>query len=270
MDFLHTQIHDYAFQGRLHHVELKRRNQRARILDVGHGTGIWIYEMATKSPWADVIGIDLHSRVPAREQGDIPNASFLTPVDFMRPDWPFTPDSFDLIRMSQLCGSVSDWWALYRNVCRYLRPGVGQVEHIELDWTPRSMAGNSFPHEANELLQWWREMQRASRQFGKPIDCPSNAEEIMDGLGLTDVTHRIVRFPLQPMRRDERDHRLCWGFKMMMSEPFEGGRLPRAFESLTMSLFTRELRIDPQTVASLCARLRSIVSIKDLPIYFNL
>lgn len=121
LDYFQSLIHDIALGGRLFTVPLKVRNHRLRILDVGHGTGIWTYEMADSEEWkqhVDVVGIDLHSRTPPREQGNPSNASFRTPVDFLKPNWPFPRDSHDFIRMSQLCGSVPDWWSLYRNVTR--------------------------------------------------------------------------------------------------------------------------------------------------------
>ena len=90
------------------------------MVDVGHGTGIWTYEQAEWTPWADVVGIDLHSRTPERidEMGPVVNASFITPVNFLHSDWPFTPGSVDLIRMSRLCGSVPSWLEQYQTLTR--------------------------------------------------------------------------------------------------------------------------------------------------------
>lgn len=88
------------------------------MLDIGHGTGIWVYEMGERNPHADILGIDLHSRTPVRLATGVPNASFMTPVDFQQPFWPVAPDSRDLIRMSRLCGSVPDWLAMYQSITR--------------------------------------------------------------------------------------------------------------------------------------------------------
>lgn len=170
----------------------------------------------------------------------------------------------------------------------YLRPGTGYVEHIELDWTPRCVEGYTFPHQANELAQWWRDMRLASRRLGKPIDCPTDIEQLMERCGLTDVTHMAVRVPLRepPIRgemteltkeereelktEDDKENRLLWGFKMAVSHPFPNGRVPLAFEGLTMSLFTRQLQMQAPAVAQLCDRLRAIVNLRDLPLYLNL
>lgn len=131
------------------------------------------------------------------------------------------------------------------------------------------MDGNSFPHQANDLLQWWYNLQSASRIFGKPLDCPTDIDQVMQRCGLVDFAHRTVRVPLRYRRDDEREEKLCEGFRHATARPFEG-RIPRTFESLSMSLFTRQLGWQAQAVSDLCARLRAIVLIEDLPIYFNL
>lgn len=240
------------------------------MLDVGHATGIWVYEFAKANGGADVWGIDLFSRTPPRAEGDIANAHFMAPVDFTQGTWPFPPSSFDMIRMSQLCGSVPDWTSLYRNVATYVRPRIGFVEHVELAWEPRSMDPAGFPERANELLHWYRNMQQASRMFGKPIDCPANIDAIMQQCGLVDVTHRTVQIPLRPRKGDQRDFNLSWAFRWAMSALYDDGRPAQGFESLTMSLFTRQLRRSPAAVANLCARLRAVVNDEKIPIYFNL
>lgn len=79
-------------------------------------------ELAKKYYNVHVTAFDLDSRAPGLD-GDnaIPNVTFIAPVDFQQPNWPFNRQSFDLIRMSQLCGSVSDWWSLYRTAVGYVR-----------------------------------------------------------------------------------------------------------------------------------------------------
>lgn len=134
------------------------------------------------------------------------------------------------------------------------------------------MDKQSFPPQAHELLQWSRDLQTASRMFGKPIECPTNMEIIMEHSGLTDITHRTVRVPLRYREDDQREKAISGGFKLCVShlrEKRDKNRTPMFFDSMSMALFTRQLQMHPQTVADLCARLRAIVN-SDLPIYFNL
>ena len=252
----------------MHNAQLSQ-HQAVSILDVGHGTGIWVYEMAQRARNANVVGIDLYSRTPRRETA-ISNASFLTPVDFRHPQWPFEPDSHHLIRMSQLCGCVSDWHALYLTASRYIRPGNGYIEHVEFDWTPRCFDGHVFPPHAAPLAQWWDAMQRASHRAGRPMALPEDVESLLARCGFADTMHRTVRIPLQRRDHDRRDWDLYWAFKTAMSLRLEDGRAPQAFESLSMSLFTRHLRFPPDTVAAWCNALRAVFEHTATPLYFNL
>lgn len=114
------------------------------------------------------------------------------------------------------------------------------------------------------------------------MDCPNNIEEIQQRLGLVDRTHKTLQIALwtrdvYPAEDEQakRENDLCWAFKIAMTdskpiEPDDSTRLPMSFEALSMSLFTRQLRMSPQAVFNLCGRLRAIVSDHRMPIYFNL
>lgn len=135
-----------------------------------------------------------------------------------------------------------------------------------------------FPPEANELFSWARDLHTASRIFGKPMEIPNDIEQIMGRVGLTDTQHRIVRVPLRCRPGFRGDAKLSTALTFATAHPypqdkndsFKTVRVPQTFESLTMSLFTRELRMQPQAVAGLCERLRAIMLIPGLPIYFDL
>lgn len=118
-DMIHCIIHDYALNRRLHNADLEPQNRRWEILDVGCGTGIWCYDFATQHPYANVTGIDLMVNQPDRIDS-IPNCLFSTPIDFNEPNWPFQERTFDFIRASRLCGSVTSWSNMYRNFFRYV------------------------------------------------------------------------------------------------------------------------------------------------------
>lgn len=119
-------IHGVALGNKLHNADLSPRNGRLQVLDVGCGTGIWAYEMAQATPEADVFGIDLVMSQPTRDD-NIPNCTFNTPVDFADANWGFPESHFDLIRLSQLLGSVADWSALYSQVYRHVMCPCSQI-----------------------------------------------------------------------------------------------------------------------------------------------
>ena len=115
MDQFHHLIHMIALKEKLFTADLALNNCQPRILDVGHGTGIWALDMGRCYPGFDIFGIDLIDN-QARPRNPIRNVSFYNKVDFTKPNWPFSRLSFDLIRMSQLCGSVRNWLEQYRIV----------------------------------------------------------------------------------------------------------------------------------------------------------
>lgn len=81
-----------------------------RVLDVGHGTGWWAFQLADKSEKGgdvEIFGIDLADITS--EGVSHPTMTLNSAVDFTNENWGFSKGSFDLIHMGQLCGSVADW-----------------------------------------------------------------------------------------------------------------------------------------------------------------
>lgn len=241
--------------------------------------------MAARYPDMDVHGIDLidnHSTL------DTPllNARFRTEVDFTNPDWGFSRNSFDLIRMCQLCGAVESWSRQYEIVYRYafvsfeitawiltilrhLKPGTGFVEHIEIDWTPRLSGGSEFPPALDALSQWWRCMVQASAS--RPIAYREDTGDLLRSAGFEDLTHRTIRISLQSSPRDERDANLKRYFQSFMCWKDErDGGMPVSFEALSTSLFYRQLGISADQTRSMCNMLRRIYMSDKYPIYHNM
>jgi len=131
-----------------------------------------------------------------------------------------------------------------------------------------------MPEYALPLLQWYESMRVASERFGKPIACPDNIETLMAQCGFVDTSHRTIRVSLKPRRKDERDHKLSWSLRLPMTVAYDEGSRGntdghRLFESMSMSLFTRELQMSRVDVENWCERLRQITATK-VPVYFNL
>lgn len=262
-------IHDVALGGRLHLTELHARSYRPQILDLGCGTGIWVYEMAERYPCADVLGIDLLDMQPARIV-QMPNAYFRTPVDITQPDWNLKPASFDMIRMSQLCGCIPDWTSTYRNILKHLRPGIGCVEHIEIDWEPRCWDTVAYPSKAAPFQDWWYRMKDASDRTGKSFNLPYNMDGILRAAGFTDTAHKTIRIPLRLQSRERRDDMLKRWYKVEMSQLDDRGNRPQGFEALSLSYFVRQLSLSEAYVRDICDALRTVSAPDDMPLYHNM
>lgn len=83
--------------------------------------------MADKFPSAEVIGVDIS---PTQPSWIPPNLKFQ--IDDAQLDWTFEPDSFDFIHIRYMHGAFDDWYRLYRQMFKALKPG-GWFQHIEPD-----------------------------------------------------------------------------------------------------------------------------------------
>ncbi|KAG9547240.1 methyltransferase LaeA, partial [Aureobasidium melanogenum] len=113
MDVYHNLFYDKAGLS-LHSARLiPEVAHRPRIMDLGCGTGFWAIDMGEQYPEGEVLGLDLANLQPAQIP---PNVRFQIPFNFETPYWSLGQDSWDLIHMQMLCGSVSSWPNLYAKV----------------------------------------------------------------------------------------------------------------------------------------------------------
>ncbi|ERS99692.1 hypothetical protein HMPREF1624_03055 [Sporothrix schenckii ATCC 58251] len=119
-------------RARIHSAPL-RPNEHLRILDLGTGTGLWVVEMADLyAGRSEVWGVDLAPFQPHL----IPSNAKFQSLD-IESHWLLGTASWDLIHIRCLNGVVRNWPSLYATVHSHLIPGVGYIEHVEIDWTPQ-------------------------------------------------------------------------------------------------------------------------------------
>lgn len=259
LDVMHQLIYSVALNNQLHYAVF--RTPPSRILDVGFGTGFWMIDMEYKYSQAEIIGIDLDDSVVKGNSKCI----FKSPVDFTAPQWPVDDSSMDLVHMSQLCGCVPDWLAHYRKAFRCLRPGTGQIEHVEIDWRPRTNQAN-FPAAAMDMWNWWGWVCQASERSGKHIAYNEQTEEMLEQAGFVDISHKKIRIPLYCNgQKDPREWQLAHGYQTAM-----GHVGSQSFPGFSMALLTRYLGFTPQQVYELCERVVHVVRQKDLPLHVTL
>ena len=114
-------------------------------------------------------------------------------------------------------------------------------------------------------------MLQASSNFGCDIAYRDDTEDLLTTAGFVDISHRTVRIPLQANPRDERDASLKRYFQSFMSWPDDDdGGIPQSFEALSLSLFSRELRMPADEIRAMCNSLRHIYASDRWPLYHNL
>ena len=244
LDLFHHMIYRVALQGNLYLSQLYVPTGPVRVLDIGHGTSFWLLDMCDdfgrKGIECMLRGIDLCPCCDARPRPES-DLELRAPVDFENDDWGFNGQQFDLIHVAQLCGSVSDWRALFDRVRRHLVPGTGRLEWIEMDWEPRCDDGSLQPN--SPINTWWRFMCEATRTTGRPIEYPSQAGELLDSLGLmVEKDQRIMVRTWEEMQATDKYHNsIARCFRTAMGSHSAGDEC-RSYSGMAMALFTQVLQ----------------------------
>lgn len=192
-------------------VSLADYHDRARVLDLGCGTGIWMLDMAKIYPDAQFVGVDIHNMGPPTL---LPNISIRAPWDY-ETIWAMGERSWDLIHLQMGLGSVGDWLGLYRKVIRHLLPGRGWFEQVEIDFEPRCDDGTLT---RGRLSEWWE-------LFVKPVYEESKRPLHYDGLriqrelqaaGFVDIQRVTYQLPLNgwPQHASERRAGMWWNIAL--------------------------------------------------------
>ncbi|EEY21263.1 regulator of secondary metabolism LaeA [Verticillium alfalfae VaMs.102] len=174
-------------------VSLARQNKhfdnevpdRARVLDLGTGTGIWAIDVSDalwKGPENHglVHGLDLAYIQPA----DVPSTVSFMQADVEEP-WPLRENDYDLIHIQLLMGGIRDWTDLYRKIFRHSSGGL-----------ERSCTSG------------------VTKPFGTPLDINDRIKGDLQAIGFTDVTETIVKLPINPWADNKHDQELGRWFNL--------------------------------------------------------
>ncbi|CAK7275095.1 hypothetical protein SEPCBS57363_006504 [Sporothrix epigloea] len=195
MDLFHKAVTSIRTQGipssGLHSAPL-RSDQHLRILDLGTGTGLWVVEMADHyAGRCEVWGVDL---APFQPQLIPSNAKFQR-LD-IETDWQLGTGSWDLIHIRCLNGAVRSWPNLYTTVHKHLIPGIGHIEHLEIDWKPLDGAG---PH----LVKWSQTLLDCMDRCGRSLRVSSDlTTKSLEEAGFVNVQVSQYIVPLSGKRDD--------------------------------------------------------------------
>ena len=167
-----------------------------RILDLGTGTGLWVFNVAEQFPTAAVIGVDVANIQP---QYVPPNCSF--EIQDIEEPWGWRKDSFDFIHMRDPFLVSLDWEKLANQCLEHLKPG-GWYE-LACTYLAPASDGGRMP-DSSEFRRVCKKLVRASKVFGAPADCPLHFVEQLQRAGFVHVTKREFRIPSCPWSDDER------------------------------------------------------------------
>ncbi|KAI8623198.1 S-adenosyl-L-methionine-dependent methyltransferase [Xylariaceae sp. FL1651] len=187
-----------------------------KVLDVGCGTGIWPIDFADQYPNAEVIGVDIS---PQQPQWIPPNLKF--EIDDVTQPWTYEPDSFDYIHMRWLVGAIPDWYALFREVFRALKPG-GTFESKESSCMIQADDGTC--PQGCALDQWGRVFWEAGKRFGRTFRVVEDdvQKKAMEAAGFVDIQVVNLKTPLGPWPADPKQKEIGQYNRLALEQDIEG------------------------------------------------
>lgn len=151
---LDLDVIDHIFLKRLKNsvsfIDFKETKPRS-CLDLGCGTGSWIFDAVKEWPECFFVGFDLVNIQPSSIALEDPHSSRIHWIhgNFLTTKLPFEDDEFDHVHIRSIARAVPEnkWGYLFEEINRVLRPG-GSVEMIEDD-----IIFPSLPHWYTQALR---------------------------------------------------------------------------------------------------------------------
>lgn len=248
LDIMHTMILAARPKPqRLHHAPYTERigperREPPRVLDLGHGTAMWLIDMQQKYQSTEFHGLDMAHMAP-RELP--PNIDLYPDIDYESP-WALGENSFDLIHLQMGLGSVGNWPLLYQKIYNHLKPGAW-FEHVEVDWEPRCDDHTLLP---GKLQDWWhRYVRDPYNVVGRSLTFNPRTAQLLEQKGFANVNHAAYRIPMHGWSslHTERVAGTWWEHAMASGE----GR-GHGFEALSLAVLTRVQQWPAEHARKLC------------------
>ncbi|KAK7728463.1 hypothetical protein SLS57_002351 [Botryosphaeria dothidea] len=146
-----------------------------RVLDVGTGTGLWAVDMGDRYPSCEVVGTDLS---PTQVPYAPPNVRF--EIDDCCSEWTYPENSFDLIHVRGLTGSVGSWPKFYQECLKHLRPN-GYLEQLEFGVNIHTEPDRT---EYDEIIKSFGPLLvEAGERMGKTFEIAEHMTELIEKAG---------------------------------------------------------------------------------------
>ena len=143
------------------------------------------------------------------------------------------------------------------NFLRHLKPGVGHLEHVEIDLRPRCDNGDV----PARLLQWYEWLEDATARGGKPIQYERAAVDLLKQQGFVDIRDRVIRLPFNAWPESLHERDIGRWYSLGLCE---------GLEALSLGPFTRVYRWSLSDIERLCEEVKGLICNRKYRVYNDL
>lgn len=151
-------------------------------------------------------------------------------------------------------------WALTAH--SHLKPGVGHIEQVEIDWKPRCDDGTlpQYP-----IVEWYEYLADATQRAQRPIAYQTDTRQMLEAAGFIDIRETVIRAPYNCWPVDKHQRKIGSWFLGAMAENYF-----RGLESLSMAPFTRIYKWPISEVKSFITSVEKMMAKKEVHGYNNM
>ncbi|SPJ78268.1 uncharacterized protein FTOL_06657 [Fusarium torulosum] len=171
-----------------------------KVLDVGTGTGIWAIDFADEHPNIEVIGTDLS---PIQPSWVPPNVKF--ELEDATNTWSWSDNTFDLVHMRYLIGSITDWGALFKEAFRCCKPD-GFVESVEVN--PVFLSDDNTIADDSAINMWNKVCEEGGKAFGRSLCEVPDDVQLLRAAGFVDIQVTDFKVPVGGWAKDPKLRRV--------------------------------------------------------------
>ncbi|KAM0258531.1 hypothetical protein ACHAPA_011236 [Fusarium lateritium] len=185
-----------------------------KVLDVGTGTGIWAIDFADEHPDIEVIGTDLS---PIQPSWVPPNVKF--ELEDATNTWSWSKNTFDLVHMRYLIGSITDWGALFKEAFRCCKSD-GFVESVEVN--PIFLSDDDTIANDSAINMWNKICQEGSKAFGRSLREVPDDVQLLREAGFVDIQVTDFKVPVGGWAKDPKLRRVGQFLRATIENDLEG------------------------------------------------
>ncbi|CAM1504342.1 Fc.00g019330.m01.CDS01 [Cosmosporella sp. VM-42] len=141
--------------------------------------------------------------------------------DIEEPIWGPLWTDCDFIHMRMLLGSLQTelWPQTYRKIFEHLAPGIGHMEQVEIDWTPRC---DDEDRPTSAFKKWADLFYSGMDQFNRNARVRSfETRQMIEAAGFTEFKEEVIKAFVCPWSTDRRVRELARWFNLGLTHSLE-------------------------------------------------